>query len=618
MIGIQLEGDGDFLELKPDTSIDLTLENPLLGDDDNFLSPGSFSLPFAIPAGDKSPANAAKLKNSDVIENNQAFETQRASLFFQGTPFKKGTLRPESSAKDIISTFFTFGLNSLNESLKTAKLRAIFNEPILISADGFTKEIYLKRLNANNTGITVNGETYVDDSTSGLGVLINDFYDDNMVVDGTIWLPWADLINVGNTPGGITPSYLRIRMAQTRTIIGIPTIVYSTDPHIELSVKLQEDATADFAIEVGDLTNYYADFKTFVDPRLKFPIMFNATLHEADVTKTNDIINSVDAAGDILVNDPNFAHNKVGNHNSLQPFILLKYVLDTIAEEFEFEFDGDFYDDPALQTMLIDNSEALDLPMDLIGESKFIFWRRSFNLNELLPDWSVIDFFKALKSRYNIGFYYNDQTGKVRLKKREAIALSNDYDDITKISSPILADEDQRVALGINLFQPKEDSDLFSEDESLVVGVATDKTHEIKCGRLFRTKELIISGGLVSGPYVSRKHKAAFGFRIFHYAGLVDNGTYEYQAASINANAFNEVMIGVDGLYANFWTYWLYFESRRRLIRINTDYPFRLLRAYEFEQKRRYNRINYLVKSVSFKIQNDRVSVSDVQLYTMK
>lgn len=619
MIGIKLEGDSELLETMPDTSIDMTLENPLFGEDDNFLSPGSYSWPFTIPAGEISPKNAAKLKNPDVIENNAGYQLQNAQLFYGGIPFKSGTLKGKSSSRDQIAAHFAFGLNSLSPALKTARLRDIFNETIVISNDAVTKEIYIKRLNANVTGFTLNGILHTDNSTSGLGVLINNYFDANMVLDGDIWLPRSTLISSGSTPGGMTASYLQIRMARkvTDIVTGLPILQYSTDPLIELNVKIEANVRADFNLEVGDLTAYYADFKTFSDARMKFPVMFNADLHDADVSKEIEIINGVNTSG-LVVNDPNYGFYRIRNLNSLQPFVLLKHVLDTIALEFDFEYDGDFYTEPDLPTILIDNSQTLDFPMELVGDTKFIFWRRTFNLNELLPDLTVVEFFKALKSRYNLGIYVNESTGKVRLKKRESIALAIGYEDVTPRSSPVDGDEDLRVT-GIKLFAPKEDSDKFSADESYVVGTDPQKTYPIRCGRIFRTRSVIFFSGRVEGPYTSRRNGEKYGMRVFHYKGLVNNGSYSYPAAGINGTQINETLTDfLNNLYLKFWRYWLGFEKNRRLVKVAVDYPFRLLRYYDFEQKRRFDRMNYMVKSLRFKITNQRVSVSDVQLYTMK
>lgn len=623
MIGIQLDGDSDFLETTPDVSIDLTLENPLLGDDDGFLSPGSYSLPFDIPAGEESPRNAAKLKNPDVIENNRGYQIQEATLYFNRIPFRRGKLKGKATNRNRIFSYFTFGLNNISPDLKTTRLRDLFNETVVISNAAFHKEMYVKRVaSETEAGITINGQHYYADSTDGLGAVINAHFSSHMIVDGDLWLPWSDLQTSGSTPGGLTANYLRIRMARqvTDPITELPVIQYSPDPLIEFHLQVDEidgEVSDEFQVEVGSLASYYAPFNSFSDSRIVFPVFFNADLHDSSVVKESEIVNAVNGSG-LIPNNPNAGHLIVSNRNSLQPFVLLKYVLDEIATHFGFEYEGDFYDEADLDNMLIDNSQALDVPMALVGDSKFIFWRRSFNLAELLPDLTIIEFFKRLKSRYNIAVYPSEITGKVRLVKRETIARSIAYDDITPYCSPILESEDLRVT-GIKLFQAKEESDAFSVDESLTTGENPEKTIEIGIGRFHRTKSVVFEGGVVEGVYVSRRMGETFGFRIFYYKGMINNGTYSYPASGISGSEIVESLTAFGGsLYTRFWQYWLLFERNRRLVRVDAGFHFALVRKFNFERKRRFNRVNYLVKSIRFKLTNFGMSNSEVHLYTMK
>src|ERR1700754_3060187 len=133
MIGILLDDDTEFLDTAPDTVIDMVLENPFLGDDDDKLSPGSYTLPFNLPAGKSSPKNSAKLKHPDVLENNAGYQVQGARLFFKNIPFKSGTLKARSVSGNVVESNFSFGLNSLNPDLKTARIRDLVNNNIVIS-----------------------------------------------------------------------------------------------------------------------------------------------------------------------------------------------------------------------------------------------------------------------------------------------------------------------------------------------------------------------------------------------------------------------------------------------------------------------------------------------------
>ncbi len=620
MIGIQLDGDTEFLETQPDTAISITLENPIFGGPDK-LSPGSFSLPFDLPAGRKSPSNAAKLKNPDVLENNEAYTLQKAKLFIGGVPFKSGNLKAKTSINDKVSAYFTFGLNSISEDFKKAKLRNVLSEDVVIGDDPIVKNIFVENLwteNIENHSIEINGQTYSDDSLSGLSVLINNYYDANTAPG--IYLPRAELV---------AGPRLRIRMATTLIIIGFPTITDSTDPHIPLHVTIPADDRVNWEVEVFDMTDYYQEFIDYLDgyitgvypdSKLRFPVMFNANLYEGEAVRDGEIINGLNSAG-LILNDANFGFNNsqplvVKNYNSIQPFVLVKHALDKIAEEFGFTYEGDFYDSLTTEPRLIDNATTLDLLMDFIGDNKFAFWRRSFNLNEFVPDITVVDFLKGLQSRYNPAVYYNEVTRNVRLQFREGIAKAIAYDDITGISSPVRGIDDLRVT-GYLITVPAESNDAFSVDETKTIGVAqVDLT--ISCGRLQRTQSIVIDAGLVSGPYVSRKNGDSFGLRVFHYKELVDNGVFEYPGADLHGSATNESLNDFGDLYQTHWQYWLLFESNRLAVKLDVSYPLRRLLQLDWELKRRFDRSNYLIKSIGLTITNRNMKVTQVEVYTQK
>lgn len=619
MIGIKLDGEEEFLETKPDTSISIRLENPIFGDAEK-LSPGSYSFPFDLPGGEQSPGNAQKLKNPDIIENNEAYQLQEATLFFEGVPFKKGNIRSSVSKKPNISSYFTFGLNSIHPSFKKARMQDVMNESLFISNTSITKHVFVKKNTGASVALTVNDLTFTDDDIAGIGFLINDYFSNNIGVDEDVWLPYSQLISTGNTPLGMTPLYIQIRMARRITSGGLPIIQYSTDPHINLSVNGDK---SEFTIE-GYIEDYYDDFDTWLsqyvggnypDEKIRFPVTFNASPHD-DNLKENEIINAFNSSG-IIKNDPNWGLINASsfqpkNYNSIQPYVLLKYVLSKIASAFSFEWEGDFYDDSEVENILIDNSVLLDLPMKFVGEKSFLFWRRNFNLNELVPDISVVDFLKMLQNRYNLAVYYNEATNRVRISKRENIIKSAMFDDITFMSSPVQAIEDGRIE-GLLLVVPAEDSDLFSLEETLAIGENSEEELEITCGRIHQTGATIIENNLIQGPRVSRKSGTKFGLRVFHYAGLIDAGSFSYAVATISGPGFNEIL---PGLYGTFYKYWLRSSLNRRIIKINVGYKLRHLLLYDWELKRRFDRSNFIVKSISVKMTNRRLSISDVELYT--
>jgi hypothetical protein len=632
MIGIQLDGRDDFLDTEPGTTIRLTLENPILGGAEK-LSPGSFSLPFNLPGADLSEKNSVALKNPDIVENNEAYQIQKATLYYDKNPFKKGNIKSNAFDGEKISAYFTFGLNSISPSLSTKSLRELVSEEKIISSASVDKVIYVNKIGSGDATIEINGISYTSNTESGLSVVIQNYFQANTILDGDVWLPWSDLKLVGDpTPQGIPVTYLEIRLARgvTDPFTLLPSLQYSTDPHSTLYVKLSDENKAKFQVEGFDMTDYYQSFQDFIDnahtgTQLYFPVRFNANLHSGATIKQYEVINGVDAGG-IIKNDPHwgFYNNQplaIRNYNSIQPFLYLKFVLDKIATEFGFEYEGDFYEDPKTEKRIIDNSQTLDLLLDYLGDIKFIFWRRRFNVSELVPDWTVIEFLKAIQSRYNIAVWFNEVTGKVRMEYREPLAKRNDYEDITPITfkgSKKIPVQDKRIT-GFTFTVPPEDSDEFSVAETITVGIP-QKPIDIKCGRLHREQTLMINDGLVRGVYVSQGNAQKFGLRIFNKMGTVNNGAYSYEAAHISGIDYEGLadFIFAQGIYSRYWKYWLHFEMNRLLVEVKVGFPFRRLLRFDWGLKRRFNRTNYLIKSIDVELTNQKMKVVSTELITMR
>ena len=618
MIGIKLQGDTEYLDTNPDTEIEIHLENPLLGDAER-LSPGSFSIPFTLPGGDASPRNAAKLKHPDVIANVEAYQVQKADLLVSDLPYKRGTLRAKSSmGKNTIETNFFFGLNSISEEFKTAKLRDVLNETITIDATSRLRIVYIKYTGAGTPNITVNGVNYTAATLLALAALINT--DKDLALDSGKYVPAATYVGAGpTTPSGFAAPYMELKLVRVDTVLGSPFYTDSIDPLQELVATVPDDELGDYIYDSWDLDPYYDAFDSFLSgyltgtyptDKFRFPTLFNANLHDGELIKNSEIINGVNASGFIRNSQADKAEN------SVQPFLRLKWVLEKIATTFGFTLEGDFYTN--VGERLLDNSVTLDVVQVYLYNRKFCWWRRSFNLNELVPDISVVEFLKRICGRYNVGMYYNEDTGKVRMQLREPIAKSYTYEDVDALATPIEGNEDLRTT-GYTLRVPAEDTDALSVPETLTVGTAQD-TIEILCGRLHQTGG-VISGGFTTGPRVSRKNNDKFGLRIFHYLGIANNGVNDYPQADIHGSSDYEGLqdfVLLQGIHTTYHKYWLLFEMNRLLIKLKIDWPLRTLIHFDWEQKRRFDGSNFLVKTFKVKISNRMMSVSDVELLTMK
>jgi hypothetical protein len=625
MIGIKLQGDTEYLDTNPDTEIEIQLENPLLGDAER-LSPGSFSLPFTLPGGEASPRNADKLKHPDVIANVEAYQVQKADLFVNDMPYKNGTIRAKSStAKNTIETNFFFGLNSISEDFKNAKLRDVLNDLIVIDATSRLREVYVKYTGAGTPSITVNGKQYSAATMLALAGLVNTDSEDSL--DSGLYVPKCAYVTTGTTPNGFAQPFIKFWLSRYYTyydeLLMMTFYLWedSIDPLQELIITVADEDLGDYIFDSWDLDPYYDAFDTFLSgyltgtyptDKFRFPTMFNANLHDGELLKTSEIINAVNATG--LVRNSQADKGE----NSIQPFLMLKWVLDKIATAFDFTLEGDFYTSALVAELLIDNSVTLDVPQVYLYNRKFCWWRRSFNCNELVPDITVVDFLKRICGRYNVGMYYNEQTGKVRMQLREPIALAYSYEDIDSLCTPIESNEDLRIT-GYTMRVPKEDTDALSVEESVTIGTAQE-TYELGCGRLHATSGQI-SGGFSTGPRVSRKNNDKFGLRVFHYLGIADNGVNDYPQADIHGSTYYEAIndfVLLQGIHSVYHKYWLLFEKNRLVIKLKVDWPLRTLMQFDWELKRRFDGSHFLVKSFKVKITNRMMSVGDVELLTMK
>lgn len=622
MIGIRI-GD-EFCDVPGDVKIPVFLNNPLLNEDN--LSPGSGSLPFDLPGDDDSPHNAQLLGNPDVLENADGLRKFDSELQVDNIPFKKGNLIVRDARPGKISTNFNFGLGTLSDEFKTKKVRDIIAATITIDSSNFPKKIYLKAgtLATNPYSINVNGRTYSETSVSNLAAAIN--------ADTSEPRATATYVTSGTTPYGLSQPFIELAPYNN-----------PNDPLSPLHVDVAEDNGNSstgyvWAVEGMDLTSYWAAFNTYLDgyatepyasDAIRWPIVFNDNLYGegvfnglnvVTVTKSTNYVNARTTGG-IVVNSPNrgLAINVpfvVNNANSLQPFLRMKWVLDQIADYFGFTWEGDWFDTD-VTNMLIDNAAPLDVPQDYIGKTKFVFWNRVFTMESLIEDITVIDLFKSLQNRYNLGIYQNERTGRVRVVKRESVALQVSDVDLTPQAGKINGRSDMRIT-GFTLRSVKDDNDGLSTVDEYVVG-ESEQVIETKISGLAGDITTTINGGAgdVTGPHKSQPMTNKFPLRVFYYKGLIDNGTFTYPKASADAFNYDERFDGVGGLYAHRWKYWLYFAMRRRAITLPVAFFYSQLQYFDWEILQRLDRKQFIVKSISADVTNSGIMVSEVELWTM-
>lgn len=618
MIGLKISGKN--AELNTDTSINMKLVNPIFNEDN--LSPGSYSLPFDLPGGEVSPVNASIFKNPDVIENNEGFVKQDAELFFDGVFFKRGKIRVKSVSPSRLNAHFTFGMSAISDEIKTKKLRDLVAEEIVIDNSAVAKKIYLKQ---NTTfskpfPIIVNGKQYEADTMALLVAAINANEDTPKAL--------ATHVTEGVSSGGLAAPYMVLQSALSTTdpltdlSVDVDTNIFFNSGTSENELKWQVHG------EMDDINNdgYYDPFWTFLsgyytgvypDDKLRFPAIFNS----------NSLYNGLmlEGGNPTLIRNVVAADNSftVINRNSIHPFVRVKWVLEKISDYFGIQWEGDFYDSADTDEMLIWNPNNLDVRKPYIGKTPFAFWKRSFNISDLVPDISVVNFLKGLQSRYNLAIYFNERRQKMVMAMRENIAKAVLSNDITSRCSSVM-DADDLSVTGIKLTAQREEDDMDADDDFFDIGEPeTEFKTNLSSIQSFTTRETL--GGDVLAPFVIHPPDTKFEFRIFYYKGMANNGVLDYPKAHIHAISYNDRFDNADlgtGLgvsaYEYFWKRWLTYVVRRKLVKIQIDFPIGDLFDFNWELKRKVDRNNYLIKSLDFSLTPNRLTVCNAELYTMR
>ncbi len=626
MIAIQLE-NGDYLDVPPEVALSLTLENPFISDDDR-ISPGSYTLPFQLPGGDASPSNAQKLNNPDVLESNQQFAIRKAKLFFDGVMMKQGTLKSYEANGNTIQSNFVFGLSQISPEIKTANLRDIVSEVRTISNNPVLKRIFIQRA-SGNYNIKVNGVDY-GGTASGVETAINLAASDHL--DTGRWVPYCVRHNSGMSPlgyiDGTSVNFLEIKLVQYNTVGGTPTFQDAIDPLLPLHV-VPNDEFSNYACEAFDMDPYYADFDTFFDDYMtgdypaddfRIPMMLNGLkFGDDDEVVISESVNHQSSDTTFFRNEPNEANITAGvetftviNRNSIVPVALLKWVLDKIADHFGFTWDGDFYTDSVTPALLIDNTFALDDAQYFIGRNKFVFWKREFNMSDLVPDVKVVEFLSNIQSRYNIGILPDATGKKVSLYYRENVALGSDQEDITGFSSPVQKIIDQRIT-GFNMIVSQDDDDKTSVKEMITVGTP-EVDISVDCGRLHQMQFHFFNN--IGRELVRKEHRFGekFKTRLFHYRGIVTTAPFDHPWAHIDTPTPS---MELSALYESRWKYWLHFRRNRRLVQMVVNFPFRMLINFDWKKIRVFGGKKMMVKSISVQIKHEECTVTQTELLTM-
>lgn len=621
---IVVEIDSKKVDLMPDTRLSLTLYNQLFNDDD--IIPGDYSLPFELPTAEQSPNNAEIFKHPDVLEGTDAFRKRDARLYFDNVLFKKGKIWNRQTG-ETLSANFTFGLANLREDIKTKKLRDLMEEVIVIDNTAIAKKIIITpgEIGGSPYNILVNKREYSATTLTALRDAIN-----NDVTE-----PRASCVyNASSTVWGAP-----------RAALEISPYTNPNDPLTPLQVDTNEDNGNEangykWWVASFDMSGYWNAFNTFFasymtstpdTDKFRIPFMWNTNLYGGQVAangnaqngKSTDYVNLSLQTGqngllfNYIIQYPSYGTKPpftLVNRNSLQPFVMLKYVMAKASTYFNLGFEGDWLTDADYLSMLIDNAWPLDVKMPFIGKTDFVFWARSFNLKDLVPDITFLDLLKALQNRYNLSIRYNEKTNKIRIVKRKAIAESVNKESIDAIASVKSAINDLSLT-GMRFESDYEKNDLSSQPDFIDVGTPELTIKSSASG--LSADVLKNDWGGIKGPTKSHPVKNDFKLRIFYYKGIVQTTdlNYTYPSASVNAAGYDEKWAGTNGLYNKVWLRWAQQRIRRKSIELTINYELADLMALDMELKKRYDRNDYFIYSLEVEMTMKRINPVKAVLY---
>lgn len=621
MIGIEVAGE--FLDLYPDTRINLKLINPIFADGN--VIPGSYSIPFTVPGGDSSPKNARLLKNPDVVENQEADPRLSANIWFDGIRYKTGKIKIDIGGNSQTSITFRFGLTTISEDFKKLKLRDLVSEVIdMAPSHTYTKKVFLAARTTTYGGtfnINVNGKVYSGASNSAIAAAINADVEEPRARATYI----ASVLDPGATDHFSLENYDDPNNVLAPLEIDLPESESWARWFIEA-----DDFEADYNGPIQTWLNDYHS-ATPSSTKLRFGLVKNSGLFTADKTEpgrggliafSSPFINLADA-DDFLLNRPvsNGSFNP-RNYTSIVPFVRLRHLIDRIKTIVDIEGDFETYTD--LDEAVIIHSNALDTPIQFIGTFKWLATRTVFNINEFVPDITVVDFLKGLQTRFNIAVYFNERTNKIRMQSRDAILADDNFTEISNLCA-----KKQRVTYelnpsGIRLIAAGDNDDKLSIEDSFEIGnpdteivspISGFNQQEAHNPHIFR-RWLITS--LTSKAFESIVTDREFNTKIPFTIGF-----YEYRS-SLDTSAIDYPTIVKDspsgpftftGLAETRWKKYLRFLFNRKGLPVDVQFEIRHLLEIDWEKKYTFDRVKYLIASLDITLTMRGIEPIKSELY---
>lgn len=636
---------GEALDLAPNTSLSLEINNPLLSRD---VIPGSYSLPFTLPA---TPRNRLRLGFPERLDLSARPGTRyQVVLYIEGMYWRSGDLILRKVSNTSYSANFQTGVSVLKEKL-AINLKSLPHEVIDIDKQSslITSHVFQDVLTGGfeadpahiaETEALSQGKPYAWYRMEGdLGI------DNFFTINGTTYeqaeIGWQKRVR-----NEILASDSDVKMQYYRTLTGgiyyhnyffwVASGSWNTPMDISFDenspfVLLESGVQIYADLAIDDFNNHFAD-NALPGSDFVMPTFWNPALLGED--RNSRALHNVwdPATGEYKLyhNSPNPA-----NTYGVVPCFSLAYVLDKIEEATELNIQGTLKTE-FFRNIIFFNNHALNT-FDGNGNPLLAPY---INPANHLPDMTILELLVELGKLFCLGYYYSEDDNILHILHLPGMLTGNPI-DITTLASPRYEKDVADPADGAVFSYEFPDSDKMyeQEDGAELSPYTIDGGKEpisSKIGTVFTRMKLVSSFSLFTGLFNFFKkvpvsiEAGTLGTeegdpapRILYYANRKTDGNgnlYPYATSDGLDQQENELVIddftgetGTNllwatdkGLYDTWWKEWYDFEQNRQIVSLNTFWKMPELLNHTHEHQYSYFGQPFLVRRLQLNISSNR------------
>lgn len=623
------------LDLDPDTSISMEINNPVFAGD---IFPGSFSMPFTIPA---SATNGKILGFPELVHLAQKPKLRyEAELIVEGIPALSGELIFRGFSNDKYKVNFQSQISLLGQFFNNVSLRGLNHEVTKLlewSEEGGSPWSYL--YGGKYIGVTIN---YLDFPTPFSVTVNGETFEDDNENAALAYNSVLEQINASDT--GVKVSYIDFN-ASTTIYIKFYTEFKGIDQQLEIDLGDDPDNPVWTVVET-----WYENYQGFIEAGIQalnanvlptsdfvFPTYYNKKFYDSQDGKFTGIFNEyVDGA---------FVFKHIDDSSSFVPMFSLAYIFRKIEETTGIKITGDFIADADMQKLIFWNNHSLDYFENTYAETPYHTYYDKIDPRNHIPDMSINEFFIELGKLFSLGFDFDNDAKTLELYFRRDIIKNQDFIDISSKTNPRYEfDYGQNEGYTL-VYKWNSKDELFVKDPAemapLVIGEGKTKT-ELKMHTVFTRKSSITYSTVVGGvqnirsfgrkvPVVEQPGTWAGKApesdpRLLFFHGFQPDfvgDLYPYASSDnldYDGNVLGEYSLawqGTTSLYEEFHRDWIDFLMIDQSITRESYWSIIDLLNYQFKSKYRVDQIRYMIPKISYNV-SSRKGLGPVNLDMLK